>query len=280
VTSTAIERLRKYVAECEDAPNWGGPTMLPARPALDDLRAVIATLTPPAAPEIPAGGWIVGSGDGKRWRTWKDGFSAWTENRDEATRYHRREDAEAVHYHDEDAWSVIAYTPTDRPAATAGEVEQASDTLSALRALSTDPESAGTILKLHFKRKHTQADREAIIGALNAAAGRPAALASDRGEIERLREALRKCGDQFTFYADEHRAKADNPAAHYKDAEKSRAKAETNERFANIALTALSERPVPCHAETDRPSPAAYPSTDGAAEIVTPDAGELTSSPG
>lgn len=49
MTSTAIERLRKYMAECEDAPNWGGPTMLPARPAIEDLRAVLDALTPSAS---------------------------------------------------------------------------------------------------------------------------------------------------------------------------------------------------------------------------------------
>lgn len=38
---------------------------------------------------------------------------------------------------------------------------------------------------------------------------------------------------------------------------------------------ALSERPVPCHAETDRSSATAKAIDDGAAEVVPPDAGEV-----
>jgi hypothetical protein len=37
-----IQRLRKYVAEYEDAPTWGGPTMYPAPPAVADLKALLA----------------------------------------------------------------------------------------------------------------------------------------------------------------------------------------------------------------------------------------------
>lgn len=60
-------------------------------------------------PEVAGEGWIVGSGDGERWRCWRDGFSDWTIDRDAATRYARREDAEAVHREDEDAWTVQPY---------------------------------------------------------------------------------------------------------------------------------------------------------------------------
>ena len=62
-----------------------------------------------------AAGWIVMSGDGKRFRTWKDGWSAWTDNRDEAARYARRVDAEAVHSEDEDAWSIVPYALPNPP---------------------------------------------------------------------------------------------------------------------------------------------------------------------
>lgn len=60
-----------------------------------------------AAPVGDAGGWIAGSADGNRFRTWKDGYAAWTDDRNEATRYARRIDAEAVHAEDEDAWRVL-----------------------------------------------------------------------------------------------------------------------------------------------------------------------------
>lgn len=52
-------------------------------------------------------GWIIGDGSQTAWRTWQNGFSAWTGKPEEATRYARRIDAEAVHAEDEDAWCVI-----------------------------------------------------------------------------------------------------------------------------------------------------------------------------
>ncbi len=54
-------------------------------------------------------GWIVGDASGSRWRGWVDGNVCWTFDRDRATRYARREDAENVHREDEDAWSVQPY---------------------------------------------------------------------------------------------------------------------------------------------------------------------------
>ncbi|RWB67610.1 hypothetical protein [Mesorhizobium sp.] len=64
-----------------------------------------------AAVDAPIGaqGWIVGSGDEKRWRCWTALGPEWTEDREKATRYARREDAEAVHAGDEDAWIVVPY---------------------------------------------------------------------------------------------------------------------------------------------------------------------------
>ncbi|MEW6626543.1 MAG: Lar family restriction alleviation protein [Pseudomonadota bacterium] len=69
-------------------------------------------------------GWIISNGQDDRWRTWKDGYSAWTDNREEATRYARREDAETVHGHDEEAWHVKPYALAHPPAAVAGEGDQ------------------------------------------------------------------------------------------------------------------------------------------------------------
>lgn len=63
--------------------------------------------------EADAGGWIVGNANADRWRTWNAlSFSDWTKDRDKATRYARREDAEAVHAQDEDAWRIEPYART------------------------------------------------------------------------------------------------------------------------------------------------------------------------
>lgn len=72
-----------------------------------------------------AGGWIVGSSDGQKWRVWTELGPDWTDDRDKATRYARRVDAEQVHAADEDAWLVELY-------ATAAQ-EWESDVVSALR---------------------------------------------------------------------------------------------------------------------------------------------------
>ena len=75
--------------------------------------------------ETAAGaGWIVSNGSGTCWRTWKDGWSAWTDKCEEATRYARREDAEAVHREDEAAWFVQPFAAATKPQsndATTGE---------------------------------------------------------------------------------------------------------------------------------------------------------------
>lgn len=61
-----------------------------------------------AAPE--PSGWIVGNGAGDKWRCWDDtGIPTWTRDRNEATRYARRKDAEDVHREDEDVWQVVPY---------------------------------------------------------------------------------------------------------------------------------------------------------------------------
>jgi hypothetical protein len=71
-----------------------------------------AALSEPVKDE-PASGWIVGNGTGLRWRTWKGGLPSWTSDKGDATRYARREDAEAAHREDEDACIVVEYRPHD-----------------------------------------------------------------------------------------------------------------------------------------------------------------------
>jgi len=66
-------------------------------------------LATPATAPADIGGWIVGDGQAERWRIWEYGNPDWTTDRDKATRYARREDAEAVHREDEDAWRVVPY---------------------------------------------------------------------------------------------------------------------------------------------------------------------------
>lgn len=75
--------------------------------ALDAIRWLLQSAGIYDAPVA----WIVGNGNGDRWRAWKDGNPVWVEDREKATRYARREDAEAVHGEDEDAWRVVPYTP-------------------------------------------------------------------------------------------------------------------------------------------------------------------------
>ena len=70
---------------------------------VNNLPAILAAL------RVAGEGWIIGNARRDMWRTWEDGWSAWTPDRDKATRYHRREDAEAVHTGDEDAWFVTPY---------------------------------------------------------------------------------------------------------------------------------------------------------------------------
>jgi hypothetical protein len=70
------------------------------------LRAMAAAFDAGAA---ATDGWIVGNAAGDQWRAWGFAGSVWTPDRDKAVRYARREDAEAVHEHDEDAWRVVPY---------------------------------------------------------------------------------------------------------------------------------------------------------------------------
>ena len=54
-------------------------------------------------------GWVVSDGDGDKWRSWVNGMPRWATDIDRATRFHRREDAEAVHAEDDDAWCIKPY---------------------------------------------------------------------------------------------------------------------------------------------------------------------------
>jgi hypothetical protein len=74
------------------------------------------------------GGWIVGNASADRWRSWGALGPCWTSDRDKATRFARREDAEAVHAEDEDAWRVELYAALadhqPAPVATSGETPE------------------------------------------------------------------------------------------------------------------------------------------------------------
>lgn len=54
-------------------------------------------------------GFVVANGSGTRWRCWRDGLPAWTDDRRRATIYARREDAEAASQEDEEAWLIQPY---------------------------------------------------------------------------------------------------------------------------------------------------------------------------
>ena len=54
-------------------------------------------------------GYIVGNGDRTKWRAWQNGWSTWVDDPAEATRYHFRTDAMAVHQEDEDAWCIVPF---------------------------------------------------------------------------------------------------------------------------------------------------------------------------
>lgn len=53
--------------------------------------------------------WIVSNANGDRFRTWDGGIPAWTWDRELATRYSRRADAEKAHEGDEDAWRITEF---------------------------------------------------------------------------------------------------------------------------------------------------------------------------
>lgn len=77
----------------------------------DEANEVTQALEPCAA------GWIVSNSPGTKWRTWEGGMPDWTDDREKATRYARRIDAEHVHTEDEDSWRIEPYVIDPRTAA-------------------------------------------------------------------------------------------------------------------------------------------------------------------
>lgn len=85
-----------------------------------DVRRILDT----AKLSSGAGGWIVGNSADNQWRSWNEFGPSWTGDPAEAIRYARREDAEAVHRDDEDAWSIVQYpTPPTEPAVLDGGID-------------------------------------------------------------------------------------------------------------------------------------------------------------
>ncbi len=98
---------------------------------LDISELQFWTETPLYPAEADQGGWIVGNGDGTKWRTWGAMGPEWTTDRNTATRYYRREDAEAVHRDDEDAWTIVPFSDQGPQAST--EAAWCDDTLPCAR---------------------------------------------------------------------------------------------------------------------------------------------------
>lgn len=95
-------------------PYEGEPSQ--AGEAFKVVDAALATHSPaPMAGE----GWIVGNNVGQ-WRTFDTFGWAWTDRRDLAVRYARREDAELVHGDDEDSWRVEQYPAAAHPSTQEG----------------------------------------------------------------------------------------------------------------------------------------------------------------
>lgn len=58
-------------------------------------------------------GFIVADGNHDRFRCWQAEGSAWTEDKKKAVVFARRQDAEAVHAEDEDAWAILPVTAAE-----------------------------------------------------------------------------------------------------------------------------------------------------------------------
>lgn len=100
MTRLGIGQVESAVVERD----W--PEYEPVWQMIEDRVTGRATLSQPT--EQPEN-WIIANSAGDRWRVWRNGNIEWTEHRGHATRYVRREDAEAVHAEDEDAWRVEPY---------------------------------------------------------------------------------------------------------------------------------------------------------------------------
>jgi len=100
-----VERLRRAMRS--SAATW--ETAPVAKTLLHEAASRLEALEALVAEKEGAAGWIVTNAEGDRFRTW-DQFPIWTEDRNLATRYVRREDAERAHAEDEDAWKIIPYS--------------------------------------------------------------------------------------------------------------------------------------------------------------------------
>lgn len=66
-------------------------------------------------------GYIVGNGDGTKWRSWENGWATWIDDPKRATRYYFRTDAMAVHQEDEDAWTIQKFSEVAARGLSVGE---------------------------------------------------------------------------------------------------------------------------------------------------------------
>jgi hypothetical protein len=87
------------------------------KPEIDAGTALILAYeaAKPASGSGEQAGWIVTNAEGDKFRTW-DQVPVWTSDREIATRYARREDAERAHAEDEDAWCIVECTTPPAPA--------------------------------------------------------------------------------------------------------------------------------------------------------------------
>lgn len=99
--------LNEWPDGCVGVDFWADATGKKHRFTAQQLRDIAYQPKGNKRPDPAA--WIVSNGNGDLWRYWNNGYPGWTTARDGATRYARREDAEAVHADDEAAWRVEPY---------------------------------------------------------------------------------------------------------------------------------------------------------------------------
>ena len=135
-----VDRARAIEAEpsicnCsqEDVHDYG--------PCGEDCRSLVVSTLPVNDRHHSA--WIVANGSGTKWRYWNIFGPAWTPDREKATRYARREDAEAVHAADEDAWTV-------QPFVSSVEIPRSSDRQTSSASNGPDDLEPGELLPCPF----------------------------------------------------------------------------------------------------------------------------------
>jgi hypothetical protein len=158
------ERAAETVASVFDR-GWNGAG---SQEALEYILRYAIKYYLAALPASEPTGWIVANGDGTKWGCWKNGLPDWTYNRDEATRYARREDAEAVHSEDEDAWSIKPYSivapAVERDAVLEASLAAITAERDALAAKINSPElhdfAAGVMLEATHQRERWGVDHD------------------------------------------------------------------------------------------------------------------------